>query len=269
MSESSSTGGGDQQRTIQIPALLTNSLRCMLNAFGSDIIQLTAHGSVETMNSTAVDDLRSYNVSREQRTHHRLSLDYEQIYSGEEPLNPLTDEACEQIIAEAEAVLDSESITVAPDLAVTAATIRIRDDRLQEVTPAQTPEFDLRFVADPAEPAIREPTKRLNADRGLYRDLGFNVTNLNLRSVIETQTKYTEQSNGRYLSWRGPDDIRPQSPTRLAIRLNEHVLPDSVGMLKPYTVSDDRVLEVSEEELTEIDITEQVGTAGPQVGGEE
>jgi hypothetical protein len=269
MSESTSTGGGDRQRTIQIPSLLTNSLRCVLDAFGSDIIQLTAHGSVETTNSTAVEDLRSYNVSREQRTHHRLSLDYEQIYSDEEPLNPLTDDACEQILAETEAVLDSESITVEPDLAVTSVTIRIRDDRLQEVTPAQTPEFDLRFVADPAEPPVREPTKHLNVDRGLYRDLGFNVTNLNLRSVVETQTKYTEQSDGRYLSWRGPDDIRPQSPKRLAIRINEYILPDNVGMLKPYTVIDDRVLEVSEEDLDEVDITETAGTAGSKTGGDE
>jgi hypothetical protein len=269
MSESTSTGEDGRKRTVQIPSLLTNSLRCVLDTFGEDIFQLTAHGSVETTNSTAVEDLRSYNVSREQRTHHRLSIDYEQVYSGEEPLNPLTDDACDQIPAEMGAVLDSESITVNPDLAVTSVTIRIQNDRLREVTPAQTSEFDLRFVADPAEPPVREPTKRLNLGRGLYGELGFNVTNLNLRSVVETQTKYTEQSNGRYLSWRGPDDIRPQSPPRLAIRVNEHVLPDSMGMLKPYTVIDDRVLEVSEEDLDDVDITETGGTAGPQAGGGE
>ncbi len=269
MSESTPTGGDGRERTVQIPSLLTNSLRCVLDVFGSNIIQLTAHGSVETANSTPVEELRRYNVSREQRTHHRLSLDYEQIYSGEEPLNPLTDDACEQILAEAEAVLDSESIMVEPDLAVTSVTIRIRDDQLQEVTPAQTPEFDLLFVADPAEPPVREPTKRLNVDRGLYRDLGFNVTNLNLRSVVETQTKYTEQSDGRYLSWRGPDDIRPQSPKRLAIRINEYILPDNVGMLKPYTVIDDRVLEVSEEDLDDVNISETAGTASSQMGGDE
>lgn len=268
MSESTTTGEG-RQRTIQIPSLLTNSLRCILNAFGSNIIQLTAHGSVETTNSTPVDELRRYNVSREQRTHHRLSIDYEQIYGDEEPLNPLTDEACEQVLAEAEAVLDSESITVEPDLAVTSVTIRIVEDRLTEVTPAQTSEFDLQFVADPAEPPVREPTKRLNADRGLYRELGFNVTNLNLRSVTETQTKYTNQSDGRYLSWRGPDDIRPRSPTKLAIRTNEHVLPADIGLLKPYTVIDDSVLEVSEDDLDGIRATETAGSAGTQTGGEE
>lgn len=269
MTESTSTGGGSRQRTIQIPSLLTNSLRCVIDAFGSNIIQLTAHGSVETSNSTPVEALRRYNVSREQRTHHRLSIDYEQIYRDDEPLNPLTDEACEQLFAEVDAVLDSESITVEPDMAVTSVTIRIQEERLMDVTPAQTAEFDLRFVADAAEPAVREPTKRLNAERGLYQELGFNVTNLNLRSVVETQTKYTNQSDGRYLSWQGPNDIRPRSPTKLAIRLNEHVLPDDVGLLKPYTVIDDSVLEVSEADLDEVDGTERTRSGGTQTGGEE
>jgi hypothetical protein len=40
----------------------------------------------------------------------------------------------------------------------------------------------------------------------------------------------------------------------LAIRVNEHVLPDRFGALKPYYVTDDRVLQVPEdadEELAE------------------
>jgi hypothetical protein len=269
MSESTVVGGTDQQQTIQIPSLLTNSLRWILDAFGDDITQLTAHGSVETTNSTPVEDLRSYNVSREQRTHHRLAIDYDRVWRDKKPLNPLTDHACEQILTEVEAVLDSESITVEPDMAVRSFTIQVRDERLQAVTPAQTPEFDLQFAADPAEPPVREPTKRLNVDRGLYGELGFNVTNLNLRSVVETATEFNEQSGGRYFSWQGPDDTRPLSLTKLAIRINEHVLPDNVGMLKPYTVIDDRVLEVSEEDLDEVDITETAGTAGLQSRGDE
>jgi hypothetical protein len=151
-----------------------------------------------------------------------------------------------------DAVLDTDRSSVDPDLTVTSMLIRITEERLQEVTPAQSAEFDLLFVADPAEPPLREPTKRLNARRGLYSDLGFNITNLNLRSVIETEAKYHQQSDGQYLSWGGPDDIRPRTPDRLAIRINDHVLPDTYGMLKPYRVTDDSVLEVAESNLDDI-----------------
>lgn len=245
MSRSSASSNPPQQ-THLIPSLLTNSGRAILDAFGEDLIALTAHGSVETTNQTVIESLRKYGVSRAQRTTHRLSLEYERLRGKDGPKNPLTESAQDEILEEVETILAVESPAVNPDLAVTSFTIRITDERLQDITPAQTPEFDLRFVADPAEPAIREPTKRLNVERGLYSDLGFNVTNLNLRSVIETETKYHQQSDGRYLSWRGPDDIRPRSPKKLAVRINNHVLPDRYGTLKRYLVTDDRVLELDE-----------------------
>ncbi len=245
MSRSSASSSRPQQ-THLIPSVLTNSARAILTTFSDDLIALTAHGSVETTNQTVIESLRKYGVSREQRTNHRLSLEYERLRGNEGSKNPLTASAQEEIFEEVEAILTVESNAVKPDLAVTSFTIRITDERLQEVTPAQTPEFDLRFVADHAESAIREPTKRLNVERGLYSELGFNVTNLNLRSVIETETKYHQQSDGRYLSWRGPDDIRPRSPKKLAVRINNHVLPDRYGTLKRYVVTDDRVLELDE-----------------------
>jgi hypothetical protein len=245
---------------------LTNSLRAVLDAFGEDIIQLRAHSSVETTNATTADELRQYGVSREQRTNHRVCIDYEQLRGSDGPANPLSRDACEDILAEAETVLDVEGLTVEPDLAVTSVTVRTTNEALQEVTPAQSAEFDFSFVADPAEPPVRERTKRANATRGLYGELGFNLTNLNLRSVVETETKYHEQSDGRYLSWGGPSDIRPRSPKRLAIRINEQVLPEEFGMLKPYQVTDDRVLEIPEDGLDAVDTHE---TTEESVGGDE
>jgi hypothetical protein len=140
---------------------------------------------------------------------------------------------------------------VKADIAVTQFTVRIRDERLQEVTPAQSDEFDLLFVSDPAEQVAREATERKNLDRRLYDSLGFQIRNLNLRSVIETETKHHQQSDGKYLSWGGPTDIRPRAPERLAIRINEHVLPDEYGTLKPYRVTDDSVLELIDDEFDE------------------
>lgn len=249
-----------------VPSMLTNSCRAVFAAFGEEIIQLRAHGSVNTRNATAVDELRQYAVTREQQTQHRLLIDYEQLRGSDGPANPLTDDACEDILTEVETVLDADTTSIEPDLAVTSVTIRTRCEELQEITPAQSPVFDLTFVADPAEPPVRERTKRMNAGRGLYSELGFDVTNLNLRSVVETEAKFHEQSDGRYFSWGGPEDIRPRSPKRLAIRINERILPDEYGILKPYHVIDDRVLEIPEDEL------DAVGTEQPDensTGGDE
>ena len=239
------------QRTVPIPSVLTNSFRAILDAFGDQIIQLRAKGSVTTTNRTTVEELAEYGFTREQETNHRLTIDYTQLQSpnGTGVANPLDADAQQAIIEHVDANLAVDSHSVDPDLGVTSVTIRVTDERLQEVTPAQTPEFDLKFVADPAEEPLRDKTRRLNSDQGLYSELGFNIQNLNLHSVIETQTKFTQQSDGRYLSWRGPEDIRPRSPERLAIRINKHVLPDQYGTLKPYRVADDTILELVEDEV--------------------
>lgn len=236
-------------RTVGIPSLLTNSCRAVMETFGGEIIQLKAHGSVATTNQTIVDELAQYGLIREQQTNHRLMIDYTQLQNtdGSGVSNPLDEQAQQSILDQVDAILGLDSKTVEPDLAVTSVTIRITDERLAAVTPAQTAEFDLTFVADAAEEPIRETTQRLNKDRGLYTELGFNIQNLNLRSVIETETKYTQQSDGLYMSWRGPEDIRPRSPDRLAVRINNHVLPDTYGTLKQYRVVDDSVLELAED----------------------
>jgi len=239
------------QRTYQIPSVLTNSFRVLLDAFGDQIIQLKAKGSVTTTNRTTVEELREYGFTREQQTNHRLAIDYTQLQSpnGTGVANPLNADAQQSIIEHVDANLAVDSQSVDPDLGVTSVTIRVTDERLQEVTPAQTREFDLTFVADQAEKPLREKTRRLNSDRGLYSELGFKIQNLNLRSVIETQTKFTQQSDGEYVSWQGPGDVRPRSPKRLAIRINKHVLPDEYGTLKHYKVGDETILELIEDEV--------------------
>ena len=247
-------------RIVQIPSLLTNSYRAIIAAFGENIIQLNAHGSVTTTNQSVIDELAEYGIIREQETKHRLTIDYTQLQNpdGTGVSNPLEKSARESILGHVNAILDGESHTVNPDLGVTSVTIRITDDRLREVTPARTEEFDLYFEAAPAEEGIREQTRRVNADRGLYTDLGFNVTNLNLHSVIETATKYTEQSDGRYLSWNGPEkDTRPRVNQQLAVRINDRLLPDQYGTLKQYHVVDDEVLELATSDIEESDTNDQ------------
>ena len=247
-------------REIPIPALKTNSARAILGTFRESVIQLNASSSVVTANGGVVEELRPYGVTREQETKQELDVDYRQLQNTDspDPDNPWNEDAIETLDEHLYAILDTEAQSVKPDLAVKSVTIRITDEALQAVTPARTTEFDLYFEAAPAEGAVREQTRRANAGRGLYTDLGFNVTNLNLHSVIETATKFTEQSDGEYYSWNGPEmDTRPDVKPELAVRINDRVLPDQYGMLKPYHVVADEVIEVPEEALENGDIVDQ------------
>ena len=251
---SASEATGTAKRTIAIPALKTNSARAVLDTFGDSIIQLNANGSVVTPNENLLDELREYGVLRKQKTKQELDIDYTQLQDSDssEPDNPWDDAAIETLNEHLNAILDTESQSVKPDLAVQSFTIRITDEALQAVTPARTPEFDLRFEAAPAEEALRAQTRRANADRGLYTELGFNVTNLNLHSVIETATKFTEQSDGQYLSWNGPkNDTRPNVNPQLTFRINDLILPDQYGLLKPYHVVADEVIDVADDALND------------------
>jgi hypothetical protein len=240
-------------------------MRALMEHFGEDIINLEAHGSVTTTNQTAVEELREFGFVREQETNHRININYTQLQTDDqEPVNPLDAQAREEINKHLHAVLDSDSLTVDPDLSVTALTVQVTDDKLQEVTPAQSSEFDLHFVADKAEQAVREQTQRLNEDRGLYSELGFNIHNLNLRSVVETGVKFSEQGDGQYFKWQGPEHVRLQGAKRLAIRINDRILPDEYGILKPYIVADDQILEIDEDDLNTENLPE-----GVYPGGEE
>lgn len=242
--------GREFERTVKIPALLTNSLRVVLESFGSNIIELKAHGSTTTPNQFENKELRKYGAIREEETNIRLDIGYSQLQTGDgKPTNPLDSDAREMLYEHMEAILGDNSLSVEPDLSVTSFTVQVEDETLQEVTPAQTSEFNLRFVADPSESSIRDQTRRINQDRGLYDELGFKIHDLNLRSVVETAVKYGEQGDGRYLSWQGPDDIRPRAPQKLATRINDRILPDEYSFLKPYKVADDSVLQIDEDSL--------------------
>lgn len=258
MSEPETLSAEQTERAL-IPSVLTNSFRAVLDAFGDNLIHLSASGSVETTNGTTV--IREFGVHRSQSTNQEVSIDYEQLPGEDGPVNPLDKKAREDILDELDAILDTEETTVEPDLAVSSFTIRTVAPELRDVTPAQSQEFDLTFVADAAEAPVQEPTRRLNLGRGLYDQLGFQIRNLNLRSVVETEAKYHEQSSGVYFSWGGPQDIRPRAPEHLAIRVNEYVLPDDFGVLKPYVVTDENVIDVPDEAEDDLYETAMSGEA--------
>lgn len=249
---STSDSTGTVTRTTLIPALKTNSVRAILDAFGDSIIQLEACSSITTTNETHIEDIREYGVCRAQETKQSFSIDYTQLQDADSsgPDNPWDKPVIETLYQHLNAILDAESQSVKPDLAVQSVTIRVTDESLTAITPARTAEFDLHFEAAQAEEALREQTRRANAGRGLYAELGFNVTNLNLHSVIETETKFHEAANGKYFSWHGPaNDTRPNGNDQLSVRINDRILPDQYGLLKPYHVVDDEVIDVADEVL--------------------
>lgn len=239
------------KRTIQIPAVLTNSLRAVLDSFGTDIVRLRAKGSTGSTNQTLIDEIREYGVARKQEESHCIDLDYTQRPNdGAEVASNLIDEDAQTKICDhLDAVLDPPNTNVKPDLSVQSLTIQVTDERIEAVTPAQTSKFDFRFSADRAEKPVREQLRRLNMDRGLYSELGFKLHNLNLHSVVETATKSMGQTNGQYFSWSGPGDVRPKSRKKLAIRINKHVLPEEYGALKPYQITEDMDTQIVEEEF--------------------
>ena len=252
MSSTSDPAGTVAPMTL-IPALKTNSVRAILDTFGDSVVQLKARSSITTTNETGVEDIQEYGVLRAQETKQTLSIDYTQLHDVDSaaPDNPWDEAAIETLYEHLNAILNAESQPVKPDLAVQSVTIQVTDEALKEVTPARTAEFDLHFEAAQAEEALWEQTQRANAGRGLYTELGFNVTNLNLHSVIETETKFHE-SDGKYISWHGPaNDTRPNGNDQLAVRINDRILPDQYGVLKPYHVVDDEVIDVADDVLND------------------
>lgn len=268
MKSNSPTGNGSSDPTgtkrtdiEMIPAMLTNSFNAIVECFGDSITELTAHGSVVTTNKSEIEDLRKYGVTLEQQNHHRLELDYQRMVDDGEPWNLLDADAIGELQHTVQQELGTSAKTVQGDLAVRSFTIRETDERLAEITPAQTDEFTLKFRADPAEDAVRSLTQGRNEDRGLYNQLGFDCHNLNLRSVVETATEYHEQHDGRYFYWEGPDHVRVRINEMLATRINKHILPDQYGMLKPYGIVDDKILDIDQDHVDEAQLREQVSSS--------
>jgi hypothetical protein len=96
------------------------------------------------------------------------------------------------------------------------------------------------FTSDPVEDdTYRGLTQNTNAEKNLYTDLSFQFRNLNLRSVVETRAKYSEQSNGKIWSWGGLDDIRPNAETKVSQAVKNTVLPEDITEMKQYVVGEE------------------------------
>jgi hypothetical protein len=223
--------------------MLTNSAREMLEFFESDIIEIEAEASLDTRNKDEL--LRDYGLQREQLSREKVTIHYHEIRDSDGPENPLTSEMSDEILRQVHRHLGEYDQDGVPDLAVSKLVLRVTSPEIEEVTRAVSDEFELTFISDQAETGTVARTERLNHDKGLYHDLGFEYRHLNLRSVVETRAKYAEQSDGKLMGWGGPDDVRPRCSRELAQAVKASVLPDEYGELKFYQVSDDDVLELA------------------------
>lgn len=229
--------------TFRIPSILSNSLRVVFGLFGEDIINLRARGSVHNDNPREIDELSEYGVTHRVQELQAIEVDYTLI-DPEDPYNPLDDDAQLDILSEVDARLDDFATDHPPDLAVSRFAATVESEALMEASEARTQQFDLKFVSEPAIDPYRGRTQDLNRDRGLYRDLGFEVRNLNLHAVYETEQRYSGgRGDGKVMSWGGFEDLRPRARGSLMRAVYNEVLPDELGELKLYRVTDEEVVE--------------------------
>jgi len=237
----------EQELDSPIPSMLTTSAVEMMETFTTDIIEIKAKASSETTNPDSV--LREFGFHRKQTQSLSLMLDYQQIreYEPERGVvvqNPLTEAAIDEITHELSLELGGRDMNVEPDLAVSKLVVNITSEALEAETRARSDEFELTFVSDPAQPVqgddmgSRSLTRRCNNDRGLYTELGFDIRNLNLRRVEETQAKYADQGDPLIMSWQGPGDTRPRSDRAIASIIVDEVCPDDYAATKWFGVSD-------------------------------
>jgi len=229
--------------------MLTNSAREVINTFGAQIIEIEAEASLDTWNHDEL--MRDYGVMRHQLTRQKVSIDYHEIRNEHGPENPSTDAKAEKILAKVGDHLDDFSIDDPADLAVSKLRLRVSEEEIEDVTRAQSDEFELTFISDPAGDA-REITERKNAPH-LYEELGFEYRNLNLRSVAEVRAKYTEQSDAKLMGWGGPTDVRPRCSNELAQAVHSNILPEEFAALKWYTVGEENTTQLQSIETADGD----------------
>jgi len=229
--------------------MLTNSAREVINTFGAQIIEIEAEASLDTWNRDEL--MRDYGVMRHQLTRQKVSIDYHEIRNEHGPENPITDAKAEKILAKIDDHLDDFSIDDSADLAVSKLRLRVSVEEIEDGTRAQSDEFELTFISDPAGDA-REITERKNAPH-LYEDLGFEYRNLNLRSVAEVRAKYTEQSDAKLMGWGGPTDVRPRCSNELAQAVHSNILPEKFAALKWYTVGEENTTQLQSIETADGD----------------
>jgi hypothetical protein len=234
------------EKVAEIPSILTNSAIEMLQTFTTDIVEIKAESAIDETNPDSL--MPEYGLRRKQTHRQSVTLAYKAITDNTtgEVENPMTEAAVDDIVREIGIRLDDMTVDAQPDLAVRKLVVEATLPELERQTRALSDEFELTFISDRAEdrgetndPAAK--TRMKNRDRRLYSDLSFDVQNLNLRSVVETRAKYTEQANGKIMGWGGPNDDRPDTDPAVTPAVRS-VIPDEYEWVKEYGITESNEL---------------------------
>lgn len=226
----------------EIPSILTNSAIEILREYTTDILEIKASASTDVSNSDSL--IREYGLDRKQTQRQTVELNYQAITDNYgEIQNPLTEDAVADIEDKIKQKLNGMTTDADPDLAVQKLVINATLPEVAENTRALCDTFELTFSSDYAEDKgeERDPhslTRLRNSDRRLYSDLGFQIRNLNLRRVIDTRSKYTEQTNGTLFGWGGPTDVAPPQKPVVVDAICDFINSE-YSYLKQYAVMDD------------------------------
>jgi hypothetical protein len=227
-----------------IPSILTNSAVEILEHFQEDIIEISATASTDTSNKDEL--IRTHGLMRETTTQQQVNLDYTRITNSDgEVQNPMDQDNIDRIKRKLRSKLDDPSMDAKPDMSVSSFKVDVVCPEITESSRARSDEYELTFYSDAVDTEKeRRKTENRNAEKGLFTDLSFNFRNLNLRSVVETRAKYAEQSNGQIWGWGGPEDTRPNAPLLVSQAVKMNALPEDLGTMKHYHVSEENRMKV-------------------------
>jgi hypothetical protein len=222
-----------------IPSLLTNSAIEVLEHFQEDIIEIRATASLDVTNKDQLLD--DHGLIRKTTNQQKLALNYRKVTDSDgEVQNPMNQPNIERIKSKLRSKLGDSAVDAHPDMSVSSFTVDVVCPEITELTRARSDEYELTFTSDRVEGGDWQSlTRKRNADKDLYTDLSFEFRNLNLRSVVETRAKYAEQSDGKIWSWGGPDDIRPNAPTKVSQAVKNTALPEDITEMKQYVVGEE------------------------------
>lgn len=244
MSQTDQNSGNADSGYTPIPSILTNSAVEILEHFQEDIIEISATASTDTTNKDEL--IRTHGLMRDTTTQQQINLDYQRITDSDgEVQNPMNQDNIDRIKRNLRSNLDDPSMDAKPDMSVSSFKVDVVCPEITESSRARSDEYELTFYSDPIEEDIeQQKTRSANAGKGLFTDLSFNFRNLNLRSVVESRAKYAEQSNGQIWGWGGPDDIRPNAPIPVSQAVKMNALPEDLGTMKHYDVSEENRMKV-------------------------
>lgn len=238
----------------EIPSLLTQSLREILNFYKESIYELRAKGGISPQDKIFLDI--DYGITFYTGSSSEIEIIYKREHDIDGTvLNPIDQNKIDEIIdihlnrLPKKLHPTKKGIKYDADIPVELLKITIKDDELQKRAKTKTNLFEATFMSEKAESeGMREDTHKLNKDLGVYYR-HWEIRNLNLHQLIEVTKKEEPKRLKRRVSiiyWKGwaEQDLTPKSPTSVAQYIYLNYLPKKYSSLKTYLITKEDKLEL-------------------------